>query len=93
MNVIFLAILFYLLYRFVTGLLIPVFRTTRQVREQFSQMKGQQMNNQPGSGATGNSGGAGASTQNAAPKGGSRANRRPNTAKVGEYIDFEEVKE
>ena len=92
MNVIFLAILFYLLYRFITGFLIPVFRTTRQVREQFSQMKGQQMNNQPGSGTNGNSGGAGATTQNAAPKG-SRANRRPNTSKVGEYIDFEEVKE
>ena len=92
MNVIFLAILFYLLYRFVTGFLITVFRTTRQVREQFSRMKGEQTNQQPGSGATGNSGEAGASTQNAAPKG-SRANRRPNTAKVGEYIDFEEVKE
>jgi hypothetical protein len=92
MNVIFLAILFYLLYRFITGFLIPVFRTTRRMRDQFNQMKGGPMNNQPGPGATGNSRGAGASTQNAGPKG-SRANRRPNTAKVGEYIDFEEVKE
>ena len=92
MNVIFLAILFYLLYRFITGFLIPVFRITKHVREQFSQMKGQQMNNQPGSGRAGAGGGPDASTHNAAPKS-SRAGRRPNTSKVGEYIDFEEVKE
>ena len=87
MNVIFLAILFYLLYRFITGFLIPVFRTTKHVREQFSQMKGRQMNNQPGSGTAGPAG-----EPHASPKG-SRAGRRPNTSKVGEYIDFEEVKE
>jgi len=91
MNVIFLAILFYLLYRFITGFLIPVFRTTRHVREQFSQMKGQQMNNPPGAGTTGSAGGSQASPHHAAPKG-SRASRRPNTSKVGEYIDFEEIK-
>jgi len=88
MNVIFLAILFYLLYRFITGFLIPVFRTTKHVREQFSQMRGGQMNNQPDSGAAGSTG----ATQNATPKG-SRTGRRPNSSKVGEYIDFEEVKE
>lgn len=92
MNVIFLTILFYLLYRFITGFLIPVFRTTKHVREQFSQMKGQQMNNQPGSGTTGPAGGPDAFPHNAASNG-SRASRRPNTSKVGEYIDFEEVKE
>ena len=92
MNVIFLAILFYLLYRFITGFLIPVFRTTRHVREQFSQMKGQQMNNQPGADANRQTGATGTSTQNTADDK-SRRNRRPNTSKVGEYIDFEEIKE
>jgi hypothetical protein len=92
MNVIFLAILFYLLYRFVTGFLIPVFRTTKHMREQFSQMKGGPMNNQPGSGGAGSTGEPHASPHNAAQKG-SRAGRRPNSSKVGEYIDFEEVKE
>ena len=93
MNVIFLAILFYLLYRFITGFLIPVFRTTKHVREQFSQMKGQQMNNPHGSGTGGPAAGEPhASPHHAAPKG-SRAGRHPNSSKVGEYIDFEEVKE
>jgi len=92
MNVIFLAILFYLLYRFITGFLIPVFRTTKHMREQFSQMKGGPMNNQPGSGTAGPAGESRASTQSAAPKN-SQAGRRPNSSKVGEYIDFEEVKE
>ena len=92
MNVFFLAILFYLLYRFITGFLIPVFRTTKHVRQQFSQMNGQQMNTPPGSGTTGPAGGSQASPHNAAPKR-SRAGRHPNTSKVGEYIDFEEIKE
>jgi hypothetical protein len=91
MNVIFLAILFYLLYRFITGFLIPVFRTTRHVRERFSQMKGQQMNNPPGADANRQAGGPGTSTQNTGHDQ-SRRNRRPNTSKVGEYIDFEDVK-
>ncbi|HVU84810.1 MAG TPA: DUF4834 family protein [Puia sp.] len=92
MNVIFLAILFYLLYRFITGFLIPVFRTTRRMRDQFNQMKGGPMNNQPGSGPAGTTGNSHASSHNAGPKS-SRAGRRPNTSRVGEYIDFEEVKE
>ena len=91
MSVIFIAILLYLLYHLVTAFLIPVFRTTRHVREKFHQMKGQHMNNQPGSGASGHTERAGEPAQNSAqPK--SRANSRPNTSTVGEYIDFEDVK-
>jgi hypothetical protein len=79
MNVFFLGILAYLLYRFVTGFLIPVFRTTRHVRQQFSKMNGQ-----PGAEHQEKPGTPGQDT--------SRNTTRPNTAKVGEYIDFEEVK-
>ncbi|HEY4153835.1 MAG TPA: DUF4834 family protein [Puia sp.] len=86
MNIIFLALLIYLLYRFVAGFLIPVFRTTRHVREQFNQRKGGGPE-QPGSAGAGEA----HSSQDSAPKG-SRTNRRPNSSKVGEYIDFEEVK-
>jgi hypothetical protein len=35
MNVFVLAILIYLLYRFIAGFLIPVIRTTSHVRQQF----------------------------------------------------------
>src|SRR6266481_4176057 len=49
MNVFVLAILFYLLYRFIGGFLIPLYRTTRHMRQQFhnmnNQANGQQANN------------------------------------------------
>ncbi len=75
MNVFFLAILLYFLYKFTTGFLIPVFRTTRHVRQQFSQMNGK----------------PGAKSQE---KQGPTASETPAShgSKVGEYIDFEEVK-
>jgi hypothetical protein len=79
MSIFFIAILLYLLYRFLTGFLIPVIRTTRKVRQQFNQTNGK-----PGSTGPEN---PGASATNPSPKG-----ANPNTSKVGEYIDFEEVK-
>jgi hypothetical protein len=79
MNVFVLAILFYLLYRFIAGFLIPVIRTTSHVRQQFNAM-----NKQPQDGPTQN---AERSTPNAQGPGPSSG-----TSKVGEYIDFEEVK-
>ena len=82
MNVFALLLLFYLLYRFIGGFLVPLFRTTRQMRQQFHEMNGR---SQTG-GQAGNQAGPGtsASGQTNAPKSGS--------SKVGEYIDFEEVK-
>ncbi len=75
MNVFFLAILIYFLYKFITGFLIPVFRTTRHVHQQFTHMNGQpDAKNQ----------------EKQAPD--APQPPTPNTAKVGEYIDFEEVK-
>jgi hypothetical protein len=38
MTYIFYAILFYLLYRFITGFIIPVITTTSQVKKQFNAM-------------------------------------------------------
>ncbi|HZK64989.1 MAG TPA: DUF4834 family protein [Puia sp.] len=83
MNVFFLAILFYLLYRLFTGFLIPVFRTTRHVRQQFNQKNGQTGGQAPQS--------PGATPPDHSGKT-TRDTSRPNTSKVGEYIDFEEVK-
>ena len=33
------AIVIYLLYRFLTGFVLPVYKTTQQVKQQFNQMK------------------------------------------------------
>ena len=38
-EILFLAIVLYLLYRFVFGFLMPVVRTTRHVRQQFRNMQ------------------------------------------------------
>jgi Domain of unknown function (DUF4834) len=83
MNVFVLAILFYLLYRFIGGFLIPLFRTTSHVRQQFNNM-----NKQPGQEDHQSS------TQNAqhSTQGAQRDGNHSGTTKVGEYIDFEEVK-
>ena len=75
-RIFFFAIIFYLLYRLIFELIIPVFTTTRQVRNQFSAMKDQMQDrqnqsNQPGS----------RDAQTQKPK-----------SKAGEYIDFEEIK-
>ena len=77
MNVFVLAILIYLLYRFIAGFLIPVIRTTSHVRQQFNNMNKQQ------EGPTPNAQRPTPNNQNGSQTG---------SPKVGEYIDFEEVK-
>jgi len=90
MNVFVLAILIYLLYRFIAGFLIPVIRTTSHVRQQFTNMNQQanqegQTTNQPPPGFGGQNG--------QRPTTNSQGNGpHPGASKVGEYIDFEEVK-
>ena len=79
MNVFVLAILVYLLYRFIAGFLIPVIRTTSQVRQQFDNM-----NKQHQEGPKPNAQGPTPNPQ--------QTNQTSGTSKVGEYIDFEEVK-
>jgi hypothetical protein len=82
MNVFVLAILIYLLYRFVAGFLIPVIRTTSHVRQQFNQHAERSTRN------------AEHSTQNAQGSTPDAQGPSPTSAasKMGEYIDFEEVK-
>jgi uncharacterized protein YneF (UPF0154 family) len=82
MNVFVLVILIYLLYRFIGGFLIPIFRTTRQMRQQFHEMNGQPPNN----GQTTNAQGPAPKDQPGSADPGS------SKEKLGEYIDFEEVK-
>jgi hypothetical protein len=71
-EIFFLAIVFYLLYRFVFNFVVPVARTTRHVRQQFRNMQEQQ------------------GDQQARP---SEPRRPAQKSSVGEYIDFEEVKD
>jgi hypothetical protein len=84
MNVFVEFILLYLLYRFIAGFLVPLFRTASQVRKQFHNVNGQpngQNSPPPNPGGNGTTGSSGSKD---APK--------PDSTKVGEYIDFEEVK-
>lgn len=86
-EILFLAIVFYLLYRFVFNFLLPIVRTTRQVREQFRNMQG---------GMNDIRGGANQQQQAHAqttPKQ-TRATERHSSphGRAEDYIDFEEVK-
>ncbi|HEV3223132.1 MAG TPA: DUF4834 family protein [Puia sp.] len=89
MNIFVLFILGYVLYRFIGGFLIPLFRTTGHMRQQFNNMKqpGQdgQSTNQSSQGFSGQPG-----QQPTADS--QRTSQNPGASKVGEYIDFEEVK-
>jgi len=80
-----LAIVFYLLYRFVFNFLLPVARTTKQVRQQFRNMQEMQdtMRQQQTQGQP-------PSSQPQRPVRGSGSAGSPP---VGEYIDFEEIKD
>lgn len=71
--------LFYMLYKFIFGLVIPVYRTTRQVKKQMNQFH-QHVQNQQGEGGDYRQ---------------SSRQTTPKTTSVDydhEYVEFEEVK-
>ena len=74
---IFYALVVYLLYRLIFGFIIPIFRTSKKMREQFNQAR-QQMEDQYQQ--------SGQQHQDAG-----RHNVPKENAKIGEYIDFEEI--
>jgi hypothetical protein len=84
----FLAIVVYIVYRFVFNFLIPVVRATNHVRQQFRDMHG------TGSQDGFTEGGFGGTNQNKAtdPTGSGDANKRSQKPPAEDYIDFEEVK-
>jgi hypothetical protein len=80
-------LLVYLLYRFIAGFLVPLFRTTSSMRQQFRNMSNQQpfgTEPPPGSESQTRNASSGSNTGSQTAK--------SNPGKVGEYIDFEEVK-
>jgi hypothetical protein len=85
-EIFFLVIVFYLLYQFVFNFLVPVFRTTRHVRQQFRNMRDDM--GQEGSGQQ--PAGQHAHAQQTA----TRPNERHSSTRgpAEDYIDFEEVK-
>lgn len=91
-EIFFLAIVFYLLYRFVFNFLVPVARTTRHVRQQFRNMSDmQEAMRQQQQQAQGQAGQGYASQPQ--PKPGPSQQRSDKRPPEGEYIDFEEIKE
>jgi hypothetical protein len=79
-EIFFLAIVFYLLYRFVFNFLLPIFRTTRHVREQFKNMQGGMGQQQPNQ------------TQTPPPQPRPAERHSSPHGPAEDYIDFEEVK-
>jgi hypothetical protein len=82
MNIFVLFILGYVLYRFIGGFLIPLFRTSIHIRRQFNDANNRaktQGENPPHA----NQGFTGTTNNTNATK--------PTSTKVGEYIDFEEI--
>jgi hypothetical protein len=73
----FYTFLIYLAYRLVFDFIIPVYRTTRRVRKSFREMH-EQMNQHAGQYQEQNQG---------------QPNQNNDKGNIGEYIDFEEVKD
>ena len=76
-EIFFLAIVFYLLYRFVFNFLVPVARTTKHVRQQFRNMQDVQEEMRQ------------RQESQVRPQQPQRPAQKPPS---GDYIDFEEVK-
>lgn len=77
MRYILYILLGYVIYRFITGFLFPVFKTGKQIKKQFNEMQQRMQDNMQQQSSAGSS-----------PPQQSSAGKSP----VGEYIDFEEVK-
>jgi len=79
-SLLFYGFLVYLLYRLIFHFIIPIYRTTRQVKKSFKNMQDQMRQHSDPFGQR--------QSQNSQPE-----NKKPGTSKVGDYIDFEEVKD
>jgi uncharacterized protein DUF4834 len=98
-----LGLLAYLLYRLIFNFFVPIFKTTKQVRQQFRNMRDAMNGQQPGD-SQNTSGRQGAHRQNGSATGPSatktsatksssgKPDPHPSFDSIGEYIDFEEVK-
>lgn len=76
LSFLFFTFLFYVLFKLVFDFLLPIYRTTKKVRQSFRDMH-QQVNGQQ------------AGTAAPSQKGAAKKEKEP----LGDYIDFEEVKD
>ena len=79
-SLLFYGFLAYLLYRLIFHFIIPLYKTTRQVKKSFRNMQDQMRQHAEPQGQR--------QAQNSQPQ-----HKKPGTNKVGDYIDFEEVKD
>ena len=97
-EIFFFAIVFYILYRFIFNFVVPIARTTRQVKQQFRNMQEmhqqQQGHFQDAYGPFGGQHGSFNRQTGEAQASTSTRQQQPGSAgiKGGEYIDFEEIK-
>ena len=92
-EIFFLAIVLYVLYRFVFNFVVPIARTTRQVRQQFRNM--QEMHNQQDPFQNVNQDPYGRQSYGpsaSGPSSSAQSQKPASNNKGGEYIDFEEIK-
>jgi hypothetical protein len=89
-EIFFLGIVLYLLYRFIFNFFVPIFRTTKQARQQFRNMQDSMRN--PGPGGPGNPFQGSYTRPAEEPQPKKKDPRSSTNNTMGEYIDFEEVK-
>ena len=70
--------LIYLLYKLVVNIIIPIYRSTKQIKTQFREMQDHMQN---------------AANQKQAPPNNQANTSSTDPEKEGDYIEFEEVKE
>jgi hypothetical protein len=93
-ELLFMGVVFYLLYRFVFNFLVPVFKTTKHVRQQFKNMQDHMQQGNPFQ-QTGNPfqpNNNQFQQQYARPQEPKSAAGSSSPSK-GDYIDFEEIKD
>jgi len=76
-KIILLGLTFYFLYKVVFGVVLPVYRTTKQVRKGFQDMQSRMNEYQ---------------NETQQQPGDKQASSKPDIDDLGEYIDFEEIK-
>ena len=91
-EIFFFAIVFYVLYRFIFNFVVPVARTTRQVRQQFRNMQEMHQQAQEGQEGYGQGYAQGQPGYGQGPQASTRQQKPASNNKAGEYIDFEEIK-
>ena len=88
-EIFFFGIVFYILYKFVFNLFLPIVKTTRSFKEQFRNMRDNMQDPTNPANPFQRTAAPQNAAENAPPK---KPDPSHSTGKMGEYIDFEEIK-